>query len=221
MCTQQNQLGVAKFDRWAKTYDQGRLNSWFKNGQIKVLEALNLEPKENFLDIGCGTGWAVIEGSYEVQTGMACGIDISPEMVECARMSDRGLSNVEFQIADAEAIPYPDQFFDAATCTISFHHYTDSARALSEVHRVLKPGGRFLLLDPNRAGCIWVWLWDRVLRIFEPGHVRYYTEQEIFHLLIDAGFTRPTLIWSEHDHFSHGKLASATCLVSAHKRPSL
>lgn len=220
MGIQQNQQNVKRFDRWAATYDGGRLNGWFKRGQAKVLETINLRSGDYFLDIGCGTGWAVIQTAHQLRIGMACGIDISPKMIAEASALACGLPNVEFQVADAEAIPYPGQFFDVAVCTQSFHHYSNPIRALSEIHRVLKPGGSFVLLEPNRAGCRWVWLWDRVLRICETGHVRYYTEEEMLNLLIDAGFTHPSVLISEHGHLNHGKLAWSLCLISAQKRAS-
>ncbi len=217
MSLEQNQRSVTKFNRWAKTYDRGRLNPWFSRGQARVLEALRLKAGDWLLDVGCGTGWAIIQAAQQIPNGRACGIDLSPQMIKGARDLAGGLSNVEFQVADAEAIPYPAETFDAVICTHSFHHYSDPTAALAEIHRVLKPGGQLVLLDSNRGACLWVWLCNQVLLAIEKGHVQYYTEEELFRLLLNAGFTLPTLIALNHGHFGHGKVGWAVCLISARK----
>ena len=148
---------------------------------------------------------------------MACGIDLSPGMIAQARRQTDGYSNIEFRLADAESIPYPDGSFEAVMCTNSFHHYSDPLKALSEIRRVLKPDGELLLLDSNRGGCIWVWLWDRMLRILEKGHMKYYTEQELLLLLHKAGFSDAVELECDHGHFRKGKIGWAVSLFRARK----
>ncbi len=218
MSVEHNQQNVARFDRWARTYDVGRISPWLSEGQRRVLEVLSLEPNTWLLDIGCGTGWAVIQAAQKIPRGMACGIDLSPGMIAQARRQTDGHSNIEFRLADAESIPYPAESFEAVMCTNSFHHYSDPLQALSEMRRVLKPKGELLLLDSNRGGCIWVWLWDRIHRISERGHVKYYSEQELLVLLRKAGFHDAVVVESNHGHFQHGKIGWAVSLLRACKR---
>ena len=215
MGAEQNKQNVARFDQWARSYDRGRMTPWFTRGQAKILEAFGLEEDDRLLDIGCGTGWAVIRAAQTVPSGGACGIDLSPGMISRATDLADGLSNVEFRVADAESVPYPDESFNAVMCTNSFHHYANPARALSEMRRVLKPGGQLIIGDSDRGACLWVRLWDMVNRVFEKGHVRYHTVEELRQLLHEAGIERSELIASEHCHFQKGKLASATYVVRA------
>lgn len=209
-----NRSAIARFDRWSKTYDRGVRKSWFTRAQATALGAAALGPADRLLDVGCGTGGAVLAAARR-PIDRACGIDVSPGMVARARANAGDQANAEFHAADAEAIPYPDAQFTVAVCTNSFHHYSDPVRALVEIRRVLRPGGRLVLVDPDRAGCLWVWGWDRVLRLAERSHVRYYTAPEIQRLLRAAGFDSVALLASEHGHFRHGKVAWASSIIRA------
>lgn len=215
MSLQTNLNNIPAFDRWARTYDRGRMTRWLSRGQRQALAAVGLAPGDSLLDVGCGTGGATIEAAVGERAGLACGIDLSPRMIQHAIQQARGLGNVEFRVADAEELPYPAASFDGALCAHSFHHYSDPVRALQEIRRVLKPGGRFVLLDSDRAACPWVWTWDRFLRRFEAGHVKYYTEAELLHLLAQAGFARPVVVARDHGHFRDGKIGWALAIIRA------
>ena len=217
MSTQANLKNVRRFDRWAGTYDRGRITPWLARGQRQALAALHLAPGDAVLDIGCGTGGATVEAAVRDGVGRACGIDLSPRMIARAAAQADGLANVEFRVADAEALPYPAASFDGALCAHSFHHYSDPVRALREIRRVLKPTGRFVVLDSDRGACPWVWAWDRILRVVERGHVKYYTEAELFGLLVDAGFAQPAVVARDHGHFRDGKIGWALAIIRAAK----
>jgi ubiquinone/menaquinone biosynthesis C-methylase UbiE len=77
------------------------------------------------------------------------GLDVTPAMVERARghLARLGLANVTFQVGEAEALPFPDNDFDAVISNGVFNLTLDKAKALKEAHRVLKPGGRLMLAD--------------------------------------------------------------------------
>jgi ubiquinone/menaquinone biosynthesis C-methylase UbiE len=216
MATEQNQTAVPRFDRWSRTYDRGHLKTWFRVAQHGALAGAGVDRDDRLLDVGCGTGAAVIAAARR-PIATACGIDVSPGMIERARQSAAGLGNVEFRVADAEAIPYPDETFTAVICTNSFHHYSDPLRALAEIRRVLRPRGRLVIVDPDRSRCLWVWCWDRVLRVVERSHVRYYTASEILALVGAGGFTRVTLLAAEHGHLRRGKIAWASSMIRGDK----
>jgi ubiquinone/menaquinone biosynthesis C-methylase UbiE len=217
MSIKANRQAIARFDRWAKTYDEGRLTTWMRQGQEKCLDALCLKKTDSFLDVGCGTGWGVVRAAERLYDGRACGIDLSPEMIARARKAANRYPNVEFRVADAEQLPYDDVSFDGVMCTHSFHHYSDPVRALSEIRRVTKPGGRLVILDSNRDRCAWVWCWDRILRVCEKSHVQYYTEAELLALLDGAGYSDHALVYSEHFHCRFGKLGWAVSIIRAEK----
>ncbi|HLS85229.1 MAG TPA: methyltransferase domain-containing protein, partial [Burkholderiales bacterium] len=110
-----------------------------------MLDMAALQPGERVLDVACGTGLVSFRAAAAVGAdGAVVGTDISGEMVETARREAalRELANVAFERADAEALPLPDGAFDAALCGLGLMYVPDPVQALSEMRRVLRPGGR-------------------------------------------------------------------------------
>jgi ubiquinone/menaquinone biosynthesis C-methylase UbiE len=92
---------------------------------------------------------------------------------------------------DSERLPFADQSFDVVTCANSFHHYPRQDRAAAEMYRVLKPGGRLLLLDGYRDG-LWGWLIYDVCVAAVEGEVHHVSAPGVRALLRDAGFGQTT-----------------------------
>jgi len=110
---------------------------------------------EAVLDIGCGAGVdSIIAAKLAGPSGSVTGIDLVPEMLARARENARlaGVDNVSFQESSAEQLPFPDNSFDVVISNGVFNLVVDKYKALSEVFRVLKPGGRFRLADQVLAG---------------------------------------------------------------------
>jgi ubiquinone/menaquinone biosynthesis C-methylase UbiE len=211
---------VAYFDRWARRYDEGRIGPWFRHTQDLAIGALELRPPSRVLDVGCGTGFAVLRLASLVPDGRACGIDISPGMIARARskIPEQLADRVEFRQASSDAIPYPDASFDHALCTNSFHHYPDPLRSLAEISRVLVAGGQLVIFE-NAPDLSWyTWAWDRVLRLLEHGHVRYYPSAELRRILVQAGFATIELRHLARERFTHGKLCAAIQVWSVRTR---
>ena len=104
----------------------------------------HLESGQRILDFGCGPGSISLGLADAVKpTGEMHGIDMEKSQIELARAmaSARGCDNAVFQVADVADLPYEDGYFDAAHCHVVLTHVPDTARALKEVKRVLKPGG--------------------------------------------------------------------------------
>ena len=119
----------------------------------KVTEAIVLEaavqPGETVLDVACGTGEPAISlASLVGESGSVTGIDISTEPLKTAneRAIVRGLKNTRFFQADVHNLPFPDATFDCITSRLGVMFFADLPRALGELHRVLKPGGRMAIL---------------------------------------------------------------------------
>jgi len=132
------------WDRAVPVYEQG-WRAQLEPAQSLMLEMVELEPGERVLDVACGTGLVSFRAAQTVgPTGAVVGTDISGQMVETARRiaAERGIDNARFERADAEALPFADRAFDAAVCALGLMYVPDPIKALAEMRRVLRPGGR-------------------------------------------------------------------------------
>lgn len=105
-----------------------------------LLDMAEIAPGNRVLDLCCGTGRAA--GAAGALGAQAEGIDVSPAMVDAAQ---EAFSNQIFEVGDAEAIPRQDETFDAVICSFGLMHVASPEVMLSEIARVLKPGGRLAL----------------------------------------------------------------------------
>lgn len=122
-------------------YDNG---AWHPRIAHRLVELADIQPGQKVLDLATGTGMVAIEAAEIVgDDGYVIGIDIATGMVELARqkVATLGLNNIEFQVADAEALDFPANSFDRIFCSSAFIWMSDLAGALQHWHRLLKPGG--------------------------------------------------------------------------------
>jgi ubiquinone/menaquinone biosynthesis C-methylase UbiE len=120
----------------------------------RLLDLAQLAPGESVLDVGCGTGTLAIAAKRRVGNNAAVhGIDASAEMIaRAAKKATREKVHVTFDIAFAESLPFPDTQFDVVLSTVMLHHLRRAVReqCVREMHRVLKSGGRLLIVDFGR-----------------------------------------------------------------------
>lgn len=132
----------------AGEYDQSFSALMYPAAQ-QMIEAAGLREGDHVLDVASGTGIdAFMAAPYVGNTGRIVGIDISPRMVDLGneKAAARGRPNVTFQVMDAERLEFKESLFDAAISKWGLTFFPDTHRALKEVLRVLKPGGRFVTM---------------------------------------------------------------------------
>jgi ubiquinone/menaquinone biosynthesis C-methylase UbiE len=126
------------------------------------------------LEIGIGTGRNLPHYGDDVRL---TGVELSPAMLEIARARAHELGReVDLRVGDAQALEFGDESFDTVVCTLSLCTIPDDRAAVAEMRRVLRPGGRLLLLEHVRSPLLWVRLGQRLL---DPLAVRF----EADHLL--------------------------------------
>lgn len=170
----------AMFDRIAGVYDL--LNGAMTAGLHHRWRALAasrtaLQPGGSVLDVATGTGDLALELAGLVEPGgRVLGTDFSEAMLERAREKQRQAArgNVRFEWADAMKLPYPDASFDAATVGFGARNFSDLRRGLAEMARVVRPGGRVVVLEittPTRmplAAFYALWF-DRIVPVLGAG----------------------------------------------------
>ena len=115
---------------------------------MRMMELAQLKPSNCILDVGTGTGLVALGAARLLNGGRVIGIDHSPKMIEqaCANAQRAGLGEVAtFRQSDAEQLDFSDQSFDIVLSLYALFHFPDPLRALREMHRVLRPGGRVVI----------------------------------------------------------------------------
>ena len=138
----------AMFDRIAGVYDAmntvmtvGLHRQW----RARAAEEAALRPGDRALDVACGTGDFALELAARVAPGgKVVGVDFSEPMLELARAKAPSL---EFKAANALALPFGDDEFDAATVGFGARNFSSLERGLLEMARVVRPGGRVVVLE--------------------------------------------------------------------------
>jgi demethylmenaquinone methyltransferase/2-methoxy-6-polyprenyl-1,4-benzoquinol methylase len=141
----------AMFDRIAGFYDV--MNSVMTVGlhhrwRARAADLADLAPGDSALDVACGTGDLAIELARRVgPDGEVIGSDFSEEMLERARAKAAGAREIAWQWGNALELPYASGRFQAATVGFGARNFSDLDRGLAEMTRVVKPGGRVVVLE--------------------------------------------------------------------------
>jgi len=161
-----------------------------------TLHALGLQAGERALDVGAGPGFLVAEMAEQVgPNGHVTGLDISDSMValaqrRCAKEPIK--SRTTILKGDATALPFPDASFDVGVSTQVYEYVPDVAQALAELHRVLRPGGRALILDTDWDSVVWHSRdrarMQRILAAWNERFADPYLPRTLASRLHDAGF---------------------------------
>src|SRR5262249_690674 len=127
-----------------KIYQKFAGNFWFPTLHRKIAEYVEPRTDMHILDVGCGTGDVLSMLARKIPSAKLYGVDLSQKMIEFSKKKN---PNASFVVGNAEKLPFGDNEFDLVLNTISFHHYKHAQDAINEAYRVLKPNGKFLLMD--------------------------------------------------------------------------
>ncbi len=168
----------------AQGADLVRLSEWLSNSRDATV-----------LDIGCGAGHASF--TLAGQVAQVTAYDLSEKMLKVVSKAAaaRGLNNVVTRQGPAEALPFAAASFDVAISRYSAHHWHDVGMALREVKRVLKPGGKFILMDIAAPGdpVLDIWL-QTVEMLRDPSHVKNFSQGEWLRMVNESGMIVKTLV---------------------------
>ena len=118
-----------------------------------IIRVLALQRGARLADLGCGSG--VFTQLLLCAGYSTIGLDISPQLIQLGREKHSGLELIE---GDAENLPFDNESMDGVLLNCIVHHFPDPRRLANEVRRVLKPGGRFAAVDPNRMNpFMWIY----------------------------------------------------------------
>ncbi|MBI4641104.1 MAG: class I SAM-dependent methyltransferase [Candidatus Tectomicrobia bacterium] len=173
-----------EYARLADDYDR-RWSSYVTATLRETLYRLELGSSDRLLDVGCGTGALLSTVRRVNPTVTIIGVDLVPEMLSIAR--GKLGADVPLAAANAEYLPFHPSTFDVVVSTSSFHYWLQPTAGLSEIARVLRPGGRLVITDwcDDYLACR---LCDLVLRLVDPAHHRSYGLKECEQWLEACGY---------------------------------
>lgn len=174
------------FNETANNYNNSPAGKFSSRIYDEVIGIILKEKPKNLLDLGCGNGNilnALFDKKIECKLS---GVDLSSEMIkESRRRLDKTITLKE---GDAEEIPWDDHTFDCVLCSMSFHHYIRPEQVLSEIKRVLKPNGLFILGDPTMEIELMRIVYNVFSRWSKEGDYHLYSQKEMQYLLEKYGF---------------------------------
>jgi ubiquinone/menaquinone biosynthesis C-methylase UbiE len=175
----------------------------------KTLELLAIQPHDYVLEIGFAHGRTLTRAATITSSGLVVGIDVSADMVHTATRWNQQLitqGRVKVRCASSLQIPYPTQSFDRIYATHTLYFWEHPLRHLQEIHRVIKPGARFVLTFGPRED-------EDMVAKFPTTVYRFYTIDEVQSLLEEVGFS--------DIHLEHHQVASRMLVFAIVHRESL
>lgn len=170
-----------------------------------AVAAAGLPRESHVLEVGCSFGQMTFLLAQHF--GQVTAVDLSPDAVALTRRrAERyGVSNVSVEASDAEQLPFEDASFDGAFSWSVLRYVPDPEKALSEMFRVLRPGGRLAVDFPNKY-CPWFGPVKAILRIKAHVHDRLFSAGEVREMIRRAGFVD---VATEHMLFTTRRLPDA------------
>lgn len=155
---------------------------------VRLGERLFAEKDAQVLDLGCGGGHASYVAAQHVKSVVAYDLSAKMLTVVAEAAKERGYEHLSTVQGYAEYLPFADESFDIVISRYSAHHWHDVGRALREVKRILRPGGKAIFMDVNAPGnaVLDIWL-QTVEALRDTSHVRDYNPGEWLTMFTEAG----------------------------------
>lgn len=169
----------------------------------RFVDALGNAASGSVLDVACGPG--ILSAAIARSAREVTAFDLTPQMLNKAAQhcAEAGVGNVSFREGNAAELPFVNAAFDAAVTRLSVHHFDRPGRVMSEIFRVLRPGGRFVVADvissevPAESE-----LQNAIEILRDPSHVRMLPGSELTSLVKEAGFAIESLTtWDKPREF--------------------
>ena len=163
----------------SKVYDRVNPFVWNEEMRDEALSMIDIREGDRVLDVGCGTGFAT-EGLLGY-TDDVHGLDQSPHQLEKAFEKFGKRDRVRFYRGDAERLPFADEAFDAVWSSGSIEYWPNPVTALRELRRVVKPGGRVLVVGPDYPK-------STVFQRVADAIMLFYDEEEADRMFAEVGY---------------------------------
>jgi len=153
-----------RYQRLADLIAPKRISRLFKPDCLSIIPEMNLYDNIKLLDVGCNNARLIFSLATFLHDFEFHGLDIDPRVIHRNQARNR-FPNVHFHCAPAENMPFENQYFDIVTCTNALDQFPQRVRALDEMHRLLKIGGEFYVLEGIRnRDRQWRNKFDKILR---------------------------------------------------------
>ena len=190
MSTYDKSQAVDQFKGWSEGYDECIIQKLlFVPSHNSMLKQIDDEPPKRVLDIGGGTGVFALRCAEAHTDAEIWALDLSMDMLtKGSHRLGACVERLRFVRGDSEHLPFDDNTFDVITCANSFHHYPNQETAVREMYRVLRPGGRLMIVDGYRDGWWGPFIYD-VCVVSREGVVRHLPAKEFDELFRKCGFS--------------------------------
>ena len=179
----------SSFSNQAKTFENPNMNFSKKEYLEYTMKSIGAKPMDSVLETASGT--CVCARTLAPAVARVTCLDATQAMLDVGiqNAKEENITNIDFINGFIEDIPFPEAAFDIVMTRLSFHHFPEMDKPFSEMDRVLKPGGKLVIIDMEAAEETLRYTEDMIERRRDPSHVRNRSRQEFVSLYEKAGYS--------------------------------